>query len=95
MPSFTQVQVKGLDHSATKMDIRYFFRNCGEIRKISMISGYCFVEFEDYKDAAKIFFLPSLSYREADTDNPICSTPFLHLLELPLPPIASLSQASG
>ena len=49
--SFTKVYVGGLNLSTTNEDIKKFFRNCGNIREISLKDGYCFVEFANYMEA--------------------------------------------
>ncbi len=47
----TRVYVGGISYRARERDIEKFFRKYGRIREISMKNGYCFVEFEDYRDA--------------------------------------------
>ena len=49
--SFTQIYVGGLNENTTETDIKMFFRNCGTICTISLKNRYCFLEFEDYKEA--------------------------------------------
>lgn len=47
----TRVYVGGLSHRARERDVEKFFRKYGRIKEISLKNGYCFVEFEDYRDA--------------------------------------------
>merc|ERR1712001_632666 len=45
------VYVGGLSHRTREKDVERFFRKFGRIREISMKNGFCFVEFDDYRDA--------------------------------------------
>merc|ERR1711944_61552 len=47
----TRVYVGGLSHRTREKDVERFFRKFGRIREISMKNGFCFVEFDDYRDA--------------------------------------------
>merc|ERR1712109_276539 len=48
----TRVYVGGLNHRSREKDIERFFRKFGRIREISLKkNGFCFVEFDDYRDA--------------------------------------------
>merc|ERR1711976_449976 len=47
----TRVYVGGLSHRAREKDIERFFRKFGRIREISLKNGFCFVDFDDYRDA--------------------------------------------
>merc|ERR1712012_1078616 len=47
----TRVYVGGLSHRSREKDVERFFRQFGRIREISMKNGFCFVEFDDYRDA--------------------------------------------
>ena len=47
----TRVYVGGLSYRARERDVEKFFRKYGRIREISLKHGYCFVEFDDYRDA--------------------------------------------
>merc|ERR1712012_283547 len=47
----TRVYVGGLSHRSREKDVERFFRKFGRIREISMKNGFCFVEFDDYRDA--------------------------------------------
>ena len=47
----TRVYVGGLSHRVRERDIEKFFRKYGRLREISMKTGFCFIEFDDYRDA--------------------------------------------
>merc|ERR1711963_1240600 len=47
----TRVYVGGLNHRSREKDVERFFRKFGRIREISLKNGFCFVEFDDYRDA--------------------------------------------
>eukprot|EP00095_Tigriopus_kingsejongensis_P007164 snap_masked-scaffold211_size255937-processed-gene-0.6 protein:Tk07164 transcript:snap_masked-scaffold211_size255937-processed-gene-0.6-mRNA-1 annotation:"serine-arginine protein 55" len=47
----TRVYLGGLSYRARERDIEKFFKKFGRLREISLKNGYCFVEFEDYRDA--------------------------------------------
>ena len=47
----TRVYVGGLSYRAREKDVERFFRRYGKIRDISMKNRYCFVDFDDYRDA--------------------------------------------
>merc|ERR1711944_273476 len=47
----TRVYVGGLSHRSREKDVERFFRKFGRIREISLKNGFCFVEFDDYRDA--------------------------------------------
>merc|ERR1712223_336889 len=48
----TRVYVGGLNHRSREKDVERFFRKFGRIREISLKkNGFCFVEFDNYRDA--------------------------------------------
>ena len=47
----TIVYVGGLNYSATEKDIKRFFHKFGRIGEVFLKSGFCFVKFDDLKDA--------------------------------------------
>lgn len=46
-----RVYVGRLSNFARERDIERFFRNFGRIKEIMLKNGYCFVDFEDHRDA--------------------------------------------
>jgi len=47
----TRVYVGGLSYHAQERDVECYFRKFGKIRDVSMKNGYCFIEFDDTRDA--------------------------------------------
>jgi len=47
----TRVYVGGLSYRARERDVERYFRKFGKIKDVSMKNGFCFIEFEDYRDA--------------------------------------------
>jgi hypothetical protein len=51
MSTSTRVYVGGLSYRARERDVERYFKKFGRIRDVSMKNGYCFLEFEDARDA--------------------------------------------
>ena len=46
-----RVYVGGLDKYTREKDIERFFQDVGRVREISLKNGFCFVDFDDPRDA--------------------------------------------
>jgi arginine/serine-rich splicing factor 4/5/6 len=47
----SRVYVGGLSYRSRESDVDRLFRKFGRIKEISLKNGYCFIEFEDHRDA--------------------------------------------
>jgi arginine/serine-rich splicing factor 4/5/6 len=47
----SRVYMGGISYRARERDIEHFFGKFGKIREISLKSGFCFIDFDDYRDA--------------------------------------------